>query len=470
VHERSTKRVPQLAARIEAEIVAAGWPVGARFGNEETLLERYGVGRAMFREAIRIVEQHQVARMRRGPKGGLIVTAPQPSAAAAAMTAYLRYAGATPHHLLAARAAIDASAAEYAAERMTAEGAAMLRTIAEAPIAPEVARHGLGDPLFVAIAERSGDRTLFLASQVIECLLARYATPAWHGPVREALHATQAERAAVVTAVISGNGLLAGELAPQYVAALAAGLHAPDGEEATFPAARTDPGSPSYVDVAAGAPRGTFPKMAALLADRIENEVVERGWPVGERLGNEPDLVARHGTSRAVFREATRMLEHRGIAHMKLGHYGGLVVMRPDPTAASDALGLLLRFREAQRREILGLRVGIEQRILGLVIDRGVSAEELLGLGVAITEAAAASVTCDALHVELATLAANPVLQVLLAAILSIEHSMDRAVTPGASITAAHEALLDAIATGSHVFARTRVSRHLAAMAVANHA
>ena len=72
-------RAPTLASviarRLEDEIVARGWPVGEVLGSESELLEYFGVSRAVFREAVRVVENTGAARMRRGPGGGLIVSA-----------------------------------------------------------------------------------------------------------------------------------------------------------------------------------------------------------------------------------------------------------------------------------------------------------------------------------------------------------------------------------------------------------
>ena len=59
-----------LAERIEDEIVVSGWAVGTVLGSEAELTEKYGVSRAVFREAMRIVDHHGVAEMRRGPGGG----------------------------------------------------------------------------------------------------------------------------------------------------------------------------------------------------------------------------------------------------------------------------------------------------------------------------------------------------------------------------------------------------------------
>ena len=78
---RGRKLGEQLAERVEEEIIASGWPVGKVLGSEAELIERYGVSRAVFREAMRIVDHHGVAEMRRGPGGGLVVVAPKADAA-----------------------------------------------------------------------------------------------------------------------------------------------------------------------------------------------------------------------------------------------------------------------------------------------------------------------------------------------------------------------------------------------------
>ena len=85
------KRAEVVAAEIHEDIAAAGWPVGTVFGTEADLLERYDVSRSVLREAVRLLEYHTVARMRRGPGGGLIVTEPQPDAIVDTIALYLEF-------------------------------------------------------------------------------------------------------------------------------------------------------------------------------------------------------------------------------------------------------------------------------------------------------------------------------------------------------------------------------------------
>ena len=74
------------------DVVDRGWPLGEVLGSQSELIERYGVSRAVFREAVRLVENQQVAFMRRGPGGGLVVTEPTVDAIIDAAVLYLHRA------------------------------------------------------------------------------------------------------------------------------------------------------------------------------------------------------------------------------------------------------------------------------------------------------------------------------------------------------------------------------------------
>ena len=82
------------------------------------------------------------------------------------------------------------------------------------------------------------------------------------------------------------------------------------------------------------------PTLASVVASRIEDEVVARGWPIGEVLGSETELIERFAVSRAVLREAVRLVEHAGVARMRRGPGGGLVVSEPDRRAVVRAMAV----------------------------------------------------------------------------------------------------------------------------------
>jgi DNA-binding FadR family transcriptional regulator len=124
---RGRKLGEQLAERVEEEIIASGWPVGKVLGSEAELIERYGVSRAVFREAMRIVDHHGVAEMRRGPGGGLVVVAPKSDAAVRTLSLNLEYLDLTPEQINEARLAIELSCVRTAIANLDAEGRARIK-------------------------------------------------------------------------------------------------------------------------------------------------------------------------------------------------------------------------------------------------------------------------------------------------------------------------------------------------------
>ena len=100
-----------------------GWPVGEVLGSQTELIARYKVSRAVFREAVRIVENQQVATMRRGPGGGLVVTEPTVDAIIDAAVLYLHRANTRLDEVFEARIVLEEVTAELAAERLAGEDA-----------------------------------------------------------------------------------------------------------------------------------------------------------------------------------------------------------------------------------------------------------------------------------------------------------------------------------------------------------
>lgn len=116
-----------IAERIENEIVDRGWPVGAVLGSEAELIEKYNVSRAVFREAMRIVDHHGVAEMRRGPGGGLVVASPDLDAAIRGVSLNLQFQRIIPTQVHEARMSLELSAIRFATERLTEDGARRIK-------------------------------------------------------------------------------------------------------------------------------------------------------------------------------------------------------------------------------------------------------------------------------------------------------------------------------------------------------
>ena len=87
-------------------------------------------------------------------------------------------------------------------------------------------------------------------------------------------------------------------------------------------------------------------KKAEIIADQIGQTIVGQRWEPGELFGSEVELIARYGVSRAVFREAVRLLEHHGLAEMRRGLHGGLFIRQPDPAQVVKAMAVFLDFEK----------------------------------------------------------------------------------------------------------------------------
>src|SRR4029450_9421303 len=102
-----TARAEPPARQIFAETAAAGCPVGTLLGSEAELMARYDVSRSVLREAVRVLEHHQVPRMRRGPGGGLFVAEPGVEAVVDAVALQVVRTGIEPAHLFEVRSAVE---------------------------------------------------------------------------------------------------------------------------------------------------------------------------------------------------------------------------------------------------------------------------------------------------------------------------------------------------------------------------
>lgn len=179
-----------IAERIERDIARRGWPEGEVIGSEADLMAMYGVSRAVLREAIRIVEHHFVAEMRRGPGGGLVVTAPDIGAIVRAVTLQLHYQVVEPVHLFEARVALELSCIRQAAEVISAEGAARIEALLaeQAELGPR-AFMGRSHEFHDLVADLTGNPALRFFVQILGRLTeeqSRQATPEETDAVRRA--------------------------------------------------------------------------------------------------------------------------------------------------------------------------------------------------------------------------------------------------------------------------------------------
>jgi 3-hydroxyisobutyrate dehydrogenase len=113
---RLPKAAELLAARIRGQIVRGELKAGDRLPAESELMERFGVSRPTLREAIRVLEMESLLRMRRGSRGGALITSPDPQVAARAVGVLLQLRGVSLRDIHEARMMIEPTAARRIAE------------------------------------------------------------------------------------------------------------------------------------------------------------------------------------------------------------------------------------------------------------------------------------------------------------------------------------------------------------------
>lgn len=470
-HAPADKLATQVAGRIEAEIVRRGWPAGQSLGSEVELRQRYRVSRAVLREAVRLVEHHQVARMQRGPGGGLLVVTPDAGPATRASVIYLEYLGTSVEDVLAARLLLEPLAVQLAADRITEDGIIRLRRALAAEAErgePDMWSH---DPLHVVLGELSGNPVLRLFIDVLTRLTNRYAHLVQQRPPdahAASLSRCQEWHAAIIEAVIAGDVARAQTRMSDYLDTIAAWLHEHGAGPGAEPGA---PGRPVSLDgdgpgppAQAGPPKT---KLAEVVAAQIHQDIIRQGWPVGEVLGSEAGLLARYRISRAVLREAVRLLESHTVARMRRGPGGGLIVAQPEARASIDTMALYLEYQQVTAEDLRTAREAIELGTVAGVVARRDDPQVAARLEVMARWAADGP--ADLFHTELAQLAGNPVLVLFLRILTELfrRHIASQPVAPQPAEVAgqavqAHQRILDAIMAGDECLARHRMRRHRA--------
>src|ERR1700756_5344335 len=223
----ASKLASTIARDIEADIVRRGWPIGESLGSEHALQQRFCVSRSVLREAVRLVEHHQVARMRRGPNGGLLICEPDAGPATRAVVIYLEYRGTTLADLLNARLVLEPLAASLAAERIDEAGIDRLRAVLGAEEQWRPGLPALRDEFHVALAAQSKSPVLQLFIDILMRLTTRYALQSRADSATEAVEAVDQmhhDHSQIVAAVTAGDSARAKTLSERHIEAVTAWL------------------------------------------------------------------------------------------------------------------------------------------------------------------------------------------------------------------------------------------------------
>ncbi len=452
-----SKLAASVARRILSDVVDRGWPVGEVLGSQSELIARYGVSRAVFREAVRLVENQQVASMRRGPGGGLVVTEPTVDAIIDAAVLYLHRANTPLDEVFEARIVLEEVAAELAAVRFTEDDAAELRKLRAEEADGTVRDHRA---LHARLATITRNPALELFVEILNRVALLYFRG---GPSLSETTLTESEQAhaRITDAVLSGDADRARRRMRRHLEA-----------ESTFLQHRRLSRQLLPRSVALGG--GVSNKRAEDVARAILQDVVADDLPPGYLLGSQTALIDRYGASRAVFREALRLLEHHQIATMRRGPGGGLFVSAPSVRGVSEVVAVYLTRRGISMADLVELRIRVELALVDLAITRvDTDGEAAADLRAAFDHERELSVAEFAdgghdLHAVIAGLAGNRALELVALVLIRLmrlhqveEVSDAQRARAAADVSRAHGAIAGAIAGGDTELARRRMRRHL---------
>ena len=403
-HRGRAKRSALVVQALEDEIRLRGWPVGDSLGTEPELIKRFAVARTTLREAVRQLEQYGLAEMRAGKNGGLIVARPARAVVLRALASYLRLCGVESEAVLEARRTVDASAAELAARRLTAEGRArLLRMREDLARTPASVEEHVKCQLQARslIAELSGNPLLSLCSDLLSCFT--FETFAQSGPQQQAsleliAFANRSKRR-IIEAVLAGRSLHARRLLLDEMAWTIDWVRA-HRIEVVWP-------SVDRSELLGGSSR---PKSGQATALRIAEDVRARGHRPGARLGSEQELRLRYDVAWPALREAVRILESHGVVRSVRGRGGGIVAGRPSAHALVASVAGYLTALNLEARDVVELHEVLTPAVAWAAIQ-GARPADLAVLDHPPAEpGAGALATSLALHGRIAALAGNVVM------------------------------------------------------------
>lgn len=345
IDSRRAKLAGRAAEQIIADVIELGWPVGQVLGSESELLERYGVSRAVLREAIRLVEHQHVARMRRGTGGGLVIDEPDIDAVIGPAINYLLRVDATLDEVFDTRIVLEELVAEIVADRANEADIATIRQTLASEAAGDVVDYRL---LHVQLAAATANPVLELFVELFSRVINFHFNDTDALPADFDLAVHQAHES-LARAILNHNPGVARERMRRHLSA-----------EAEF--VRRQPSTVQRLDPADALAAAPTDKRGEALARQIFADIL--GDPPGTFIGSEAHLMTKYQASRAVLREAVRILEYQQIALTRRGPGGGLFVTAPDIVALTDVIAIYLRRRGVQPRHLEELRTGLELAVV----------------------------------------------------------------------------------------------------------
>ncbi|MBV8950897.1 MAG: FadR family transcriptional regulator [Actinobacteria bacterium] len=164
--QRTRKTAEVVAREIVRDIVERKLETGDMLPGEQAMLVRYGVGRPALREALRVLEVHDLLHLKPGPGGGPVIGTVSARAFGEMASLFFRLAGATFRELLEARLDLEPLASRLAAQHRGGAGVSALRQVADRAAAVDVADDegyaGVAHDFHAALTDACGNRVVSL--------------------------------------------------------------------------------------------------------------------------------------------------------------------------------------------------------------------------------------------------------------------------------------------------------------------
>ena len=215
---RGIKTSTLVATQIIRDIGDQGLVEGDRLPTEAALIERFAVGRASLREALRFLEIQGLISIRPGPNGGPVVGPLDPGDLGRMLSLYFYRRGATFRELVQSRLILEPVLAGQAARTKDRAAIAQLQRIieTEATSSVETDEYLAGANAFhLHVCEMAGNRVLDLMAASLKTLFTDRVTgtlvprPEWP--------AIRRDHAAVAAAIVAGDSQRAEELMRQHM-------------------------------------------------------------------------------------------------------------------------------------------------------------------------------------------------------------------------------------------------------------
>jgi len=206
------------------------------------------------------------------------------------------------------------------------------------------------------------------------------------------------------------------------------------------------------------------------IVSQIEHAIFDGELRTGDRLESERELAERFGVSRITVRDALRVLEARGLVHVKVGASGGAFVSESNVDQVAESISTMILLRRMTLSGVAEARTVVETATCELAGERADAAaiariEGCVDRGRAVVREQAPHTEASMdFHVAVAEAAGNELLSATVAAyrdlLVQTLHDM-RDVRSARTTQKAHEEILDAIRAHDPEAARRLMLAHL---------